>query len=151
MGEDSEFFTKEAIQTTNDVLDEYVARLEQMGSKPAEEKVMKAVELVVTRLNKMNDTYDYFIETDEREDLCEFIKEKDEEIKEAFEEACEENWTESDKDTCIKQLMKEKHTYENMIEQISAGVIPKMEVEMELTGGCYLFGCKQHDHSEYEG
>lgn len=63
MGEDSEFFTKEAIQATNGVLDEYVAHLEQMGSKPPEEKVMKAVELVVTRLNKLNDTHDYFIET----------------------------------------------------------------------------------------
>jgi hypothetical protein len=71
--EDGEFFNEENIQATNEVLDAYVTRLEKLGGNPAEAEVMKAVEEVVTRLNELNEEYEAYIETLEREELCEFI------------------------------------------------------------------------------
>lgn len=80
----------------------------------------------------------------------EAIQQKDEEIKDAHEEECEENWTENDKEAYIKQLFEEKSEYEVMVKQITTGQIPLMEFETSMTGACYLFGCKQHNHPEYE-
>ncbi len=80
----------------------------------------------------------------------EAIKQKDEEIKDAHEEECEENWTKNDKEAHITQLLEEKNKYENMVELISSGHIPLMEFEISITGACYLFGCKRHNHPEYQ-
>lgn len=43
-----------------------------MGENPTEDEIMKVVKVVVN-INELNDEYDYFIETMEREDLHEFI------------------------------------------------------------------------------
>ncbi|USK68557.1 tetratricopeptide repeat protein [Peribacillus asahii] len=80
----------------------------------------------------------------------EAIQQKDEEIKAAHEEECEENWTESDKKTYIQQLRKDKNQYENMVKLISSGHNPLIEFEPAITGACYLFGCKRHNHREYQ-
>ncbi|WP_071395104.1 tetratricopeptide repeat protein [Bacillus tuaregi] len=79
----------------------------------------------------------------------EAIEQIDEEIKDTHQE-CEEDWTENDKDTYIKQLLEEKNKYEKMVELIPSGYIPPIELEPTITGACYLFGCKQHSHSEYQ-
>ncbi|CAH2717048.1 hypothetical protein BACCIP111895_04237 [Neobacillus rhizosphaerae] len=71
--EDGEFFTEENISATNVVLDSYINNLEKLGAKPTEAEIMKVVKEVVVRINELNDKYDYFIETMEREDLYEFI------------------------------------------------------------------------------
>jgi len=80
----------------------------------------------------------------------EAIQQKDEEIKNAHEEECDENWTEDDKEEYIQQLLAEKNYYKNIIEQISSEQIPAIEFEPSITGACYLFGCKRHNHCEYE-
>ncbi|RID81526.1 hypothetical protein D1953_20500 [Peribacillus asahii] len=80
----------------------------------------------------------------------EAIQQKDEEIKAAHEEECEENWAESDKETYIQQLRKDKNQYENMVKLISSGHNPLIEFEPAATGACYLFGCKRHNHPEYK-
>ncbi|QUG42701.1 hypothetical protein KD050_05370 [Psychrobacillus sp. INOP01] len=80
----------------------------------------------------------------------ESILQKDEEIKSAHEEECDENWTEGDKETHIKQLLEEKNEYEYMVDRISSGHIPLMEFEPAITGACYLFGCKRHNHPDYQ-
>ena len=80
----------------------------------------------------------------------EAIQQKDKEIKEAREEECEDNWTANDKEEYIEQLLEEKNKYEVMVEQILSGQIPLMEFETSMTGACYLFGCKQHNHPEYQ-
>ncbi len=79
----------------------------------------------------------------------EAMQQKDEEIKDAREEECEENWTENDKEEYIKQLLEERNKYEMMVEQTLSGQIPLLEFETSMTGACYLFGCKQHNHPEY--
>ncbi len=37
-----------------------------------------------------------------------------------------------------------------MIERIKSGYVPGLEFETYHLGGCYLFGCKKHNHLEYE-
>ncbi|OJD65633.1 hypothetical protein BAU26_10845 [Bacillus sp. N35-10-4] len=50
----------------------------------------------------------------------------------------QEKWTEANND------------YKTMIERIKYGYVPGVEFETDFIGGCYLFGCKRHNHLEYE-
>ncbi|HWO95634.1 MAG TPA: hypothetical protein VNM45_04730 [Bacillus sp. (in: firmicutes)] len=75
MDEDDDPFTDENINETNMVLDSYINDLKKLGDKPTEENILECVKEVVIRLNELNDKYDYFIETMEREELYEFITE----------------------------------------------------------------------------
>ncbi|WML55814.1 hypothetical protein RCG17_22935 [Neobacillus sp. PS3-12] len=72
-GEDDEFFTKKNINEINEVLNAYIDNLVKLGANSSEEEIMKAVKEVVIRINDLNEKYDYFIETMEREDLYQFI------------------------------------------------------------------------------
>ena len=96
-------------------------------------------------LLKMNNPIRY------QELLNEAINEKIEEIKDAYEEECDEDWTESDKQAHIKELFNEKNEYEQMFEKISSGYIPTMEFDTSFQKACYLFGCNRHKHPEYKG
>lgn len=71
--EDNEFFNEENINATNEVLDSFINSLEKLGTNPPEAEIMKIVKDVVIKFNELNEQYDYYIETMEREDLCEFI------------------------------------------------------------------------------
>lgn len=70
---DDEFFTKENINAINEVLDAYIDNLVKLGANSSEEEIIKTVKEVVIRINDLNDKYNYFIETMEREDLYVFI------------------------------------------------------------------------------
>ena len=83
--------------------------------------------------------------------LNEAINEKIEEIKDAYEEECDADWTESDKQAHIKELFNEKNEYEQMFEKISSGYIPTMKFDTSFQKACYLFGCNRHNHPEYKG
>ncbi|MFC7371483.1 hypothetical protein ACFQPF_07330 [Fictibacillus iocasae] len=72
--EDGDFFNEENISATNKVLDAYISTLQKLGSGAEEDDILEAVEKVVTQLNELNEGYDHYIETSEREDLCEFIQ-----------------------------------------------------------------------------
>ncbi|MEH7012432.1 hypothetical protein V7087_16730 [Neobacillus niacini] len=75
MDEDDDLFTDENINATNEVLDSYINSLKELKDNPTEEKVLECVKKVVISLNELNENYDYFIETMEREELYEFITE----------------------------------------------------------------------------
>ncbi|MCI2255549.1 hypothetical protein L2D08_14335 [Domibacillus sp. PGB-M46] len=75
MDEEDDIFTDENINVTNEVLDSYISSLKELGDTPTEEAILECVKEVVIRLNELNDKYDYFIETMEREELAEFIEE----------------------------------------------------------------------------
>lgn len=75
---------------------------------------------------------------------------KIEEIKDLDQEECDENWTESDKQERIQELLDEKKEYEQLFERISGGYFPKMKFETSIKTACYLFGCKRHNHPEYQ-
>ena len=82
--------------------------------------------------------------------IQEAIEEKQEAIEDAKKEEVEENWTEMDKKEFIEELIVENNQYKNMINLISSGDTPKLEFETYRTGACYLFGCKRHNHPEYQ-
>jgi len=73
MDEGDALFTDEMIKATNEVLNSYINNLKQLGDKPTEQDILECVEEVVVRLNELDEEYDHFIETMEREELCEFI------------------------------------------------------------------------------
>ncbi|MFC4775446.1 tetratricopeptide repeat protein [Paenibacillus sp. GCM10023252] len=64
---------------------------------------------------------------------------------------CDEDWTESDKATYIKQLEDDKQEYENIINKISNGFVPPLKFSTSLSSSCYLFGCSRHNHNEFNG
>jgi len=107
-------------------------------------KDSKWISRYVYSLVKMNNP------TRAQEILNETINEKIEEIKDMYEEECDEDWTESDKQERIKELLDEKKEYEQIFERISEGYIPKMKFETSIKSECYLFGCKRHNHPEYQ-
>ncbi|GAF66075.1 hypothetical protein BTS2_2975 [Bacillus sp. TS-2] len=78
------------------------------------------------------------------------IEIKEEEIKDVQLEEIEENWTEADKNELIEEYTEELYQYKKMVEVITSGYVPPLEFETHSTGSCYLFGCKTHQHPEYE-
>jgi len=82
--------------------------------------------------------------------LNEVIEQKIEEIREANEDECDDDWTEIEKEEHIKKLLDEKKEYEQMFEKISSGFIPSMKFNTSMSSGCYLFGCKRHNYPEYQ-
>ncbi|MEH6943843.1 hypothetical protein [Bacillus sp. JJ722] len=80
----------------------------------------------------------------------EAVIQKEELIKDIYKEECDEIWTKKDKEERIKELLQEINECKNKIEQISSGTIHLIDFEPEVTGGCYLFGCKRHNHLEYK-
>ncbi|MGG0509513.1 hypothetical protein [Priestia megaterium] len=71
--EDDEIFTAENIKATDEILDTYMNRLKDSVDKMSEQDTLEYVKEVVIGLNELNEQFDYFIETLEREELCEFI------------------------------------------------------------------------------
>lgn len=86
-----------------------------------------------------------------KELLSEGINEKIIDIKEAYEEECDEDWSEKDKQVYIKELLNDKKEYEQMFEKITSGYIPTMEFDITIQTACYLFGCNRHNHPKYHG
>jgi len=73
--EGDELFTEESITESERTLDDFIDGLIALKDDKSEEKIMELVEKIVTEFNILNDKYDYYIETLEREDLCDFIME----------------------------------------------------------------------------
>ncbi|MFF2754466.1 tetratricopeptide repeat protein [Psychrobacillus sp. NPDC058041] len=82
--------------------------------------------------------------------IQEAIEEKEEVIEDVKKEEVEENWTENDKKELIEEYMGENDKYKKMIEFITSGYVPQLDFETYSTGACYLFGCKRHNHPEYQ-
>jgi len=67
-------YSQKHVERCSKIIDEYFASLDiSSGEKPTAE-ILKAVEVTVIQLNKLNDECSgSLIETNEREDLCELI------------------------------------------------------------------------------
>ncbi|GKU79979.1 lipopolysaccharide assembly protein LapB [Paenibacillus sp. L3-i20] len=85
-----------------------------------------------------------------RDHINEVIQQKVEDIREAKEDICDDDWTEGDKEEHIRELIEEKREYENMFEHISSGYIPQMKYNTSMSTSCYLFECERHNHSKYQ-
>ncbi|MFS0875244.1 tetratricopeptide repeat protein [Solibacillus isronensis] len=62
----------------------------------------------------------------------------------------DEHWTAQDRDECIIELTEQLQTLETLWRSLENGVVPPFDYDMYPNGGCQLFGCTQHVHSEYE-
>ncbi|MCJ1908978.1 hypothetical protein [Planococcus ruber] len=91
--EEDDLFTEENLAAVADVLEDYQKKLLRLRD-PSEKQILKQVEKTVLRLNALNDQYDYFIETMEREELQEFLMEKAQEAGLETEEDVTEEWRE---------------------------------------------------------
>ncbi|MCM3597206.1 tetratricopeptide repeat protein [Metabacillus idriensis] len=83
--------------------------------------------------------------------IQELMNQKAEELKDASEEMCDEDWTERDKQEHINELYEEMNEYRQMIERISSGYVPVLDFDPPIHTACYLFGCSRHNHPEYQG
>lgn len=82
--------------------------------------------------------------------IREAIDQKEAEIEDVKKEEVEENWTEHDKKELIEEYIEENNYYKKMIERIESGYVPQLDFETYSIGACYLFGCKRHNHLEYQ-
>lgn len=92
--EDDEIFTAENIKATDEILETYMNRLKGSVDKMSEQDILEYVKEVVIGLNELNEQFDYFIETLEREELCEFIIKAANEAGLETEEDITEEWRE---------------------------------------------------------
>lgn len=86
-------FTEENLTATETLLHDYTNGLSCL-QEPSEQQIVEEVKKVVLRLNALNEEYDFFIETLEREELQEFIMEKAQQIGLETEEDITEEWRE---------------------------------------------------------
>jgi hypothetical protein len=93
MEEGDDMFTEEAIAASEKALQEYVSSLISL-KKPTEKAILEKVKEAVIEFNRLNEEFDYFIETLEREELYEFIDEKAREAGLEPDEDITEEWRE---------------------------------------------------------
>ncbi|MEH7014830.1 hypothetical protein V7087_29185 [Neobacillus niacini] len=94
MNESDDLFTAENIAATNVVLDSYIISLKELKDNPTEAEILECVKKAVLSLNELNEKYDYFIETMEREELWEFLDEAARIVGLESEEDITEEWRE---------------------------------------------------------
>jgi hypothetical protein len=75
MLEGDDIFNQANIEATNIALLRFIDSLLAIKDLGEEKIIIEAVKDVVLNLNELNDEFDYFIETMEREELYEFIME----------------------------------------------------------------------------
>ncbi|MBT2684530.1 hypothetical protein [Bacillus sp. ISL-37] len=93
MEEGDDMFTEEAIAASEKALQRYVSSLKSLKT-PTEKTILKKVKEVVIEFNRLNEEYDYYIETLEREELYEFIAEKARQAGLKTEDDITEEWRE---------------------------------------------------------
>ena len=72
-GEGDDLFTDKGIVAVESLLKEYLLTLSELTTKGKAASIYNSIKKIVTSLNKINDKNGGFIETLEREELCEFI------------------------------------------------------------------------------
>lgn len=72
MLEGDEIFTEESIANSEKALQNFVKGIVSLD-KPTEVEILEKVREVVIKFNELNEKFDYYIETMEREELYEFI------------------------------------------------------------------------------
>lgn len=71
--EGDEMFTDKGIKATEILLKDYIQTLSELTKEKKATGIYSSIKKIVTALNKLNDKHDGFIETLEREELCDFI------------------------------------------------------------------------------
>lgn len=66
------------------------------------------------------------------------------------EEPMDDDWTEEEKHERIQQLEEWKERVVGLPVKLELGFVPPYEFDVFIDGGCYLFGCVQHNHGFYD-
>lgn len=93
MDEGDDLFTEENIAAAEKVLQAYREGLSHLQN-PSDEEILRKVQETILRLNALNEKYDSFIETLEREELCDFIMENAQQAGLETDEDVTEEWRE---------------------------------------------------------
>ncbi len=93
MDDGDDQFTEENIMATETVLQDYRVVLSNLNN-PSEKEIIKTVKKTVLRINALNEKYDFFIETMEREELCDFLLENAQQAGLETDEDVTEEWRE---------------------------------------------------------
>lgn len=73
MNEGDDLYTEENILASEEALDMFIDSLIGLGEKPSRDEILDCVEEVVLAFNDLDEEFDYFLETMEREELWEYI------------------------------------------------------------------------------
>lgn len=79
------------------------------------------------------------------------IQQSKEELTDEQQRELDEHWTAQDRDERIVELTRQQQTLEALWKRLKNGYVPEFEYDMYPSGGCQLFGCRQHGNLEYEG
>ncbi|MBI3233156.1 MAG: hypothetical protein HYZ42_03815 [Bacteroidetes bacterium] len=71
--EGDDLFTDRGIAAVENLLKDYLLKLTELTTQKKASSIYSSIKKIVISLNTINDKYDGFIETMEREELCEFI------------------------------------------------------------------------------
>lgn len=61
----------------------------------------------------------------------------------------DEHWTLADREERIHELVAENNHFHQIQHRISMGYSPPMHFQPSVLSDCYWFGCRRHNHSEY--
>ncbi|GHI01349.1 hypothetical protein [Neobacillus kokaensis] len=73
MNDGDDTFTSENINASEKALNAYIQKINCLGDTPTQKKLSSLVKEVILTFNRLNEKYDFFIETMEREELAEYI------------------------------------------------------------------------------
>jgi hypothetical protein len=73
MEDGDDTFTNENINAVEKALEGYIQKINGLNENPPQKNLKSCVKEIIIKVNKLNEKFDYFIETTEREELVEFI------------------------------------------------------------------------------
>lgn len=73
MADGDDMFTLANINAAEKALHQYIAKIQRLNENSTQKKQVACVKEIVLKFNELNEQYDYFIETTEREELVEYI------------------------------------------------------------------------------
>jgi hypothetical protein len=73
MEDGDDMFTLENISAAEKALDDFLAKIQRLNENASQKKMLTCVKEIVQKFNELNEQYDYFIETTEREELVDYI------------------------------------------------------------------------------
>ena len=70
-------------------------------------------------------------------------------VEQELEEEPSDDWSDEEKQERIQQLEEWRENVINLPTKLKLGFVPPYEFDVFVDGGCYLFGCVQHNHPYY--
>lgn len=78
------------------------------------------------------------------------IENKKQELVDEEQRELDEHWSVQDRAECLVECKAQLEELETLLQRLEQGFVPAFDYDMYPDGGCQLFGCQQHGHTEYE-